>query len=56
MSEQAAEEKSESEQKVLRELFMQQLDVDEDVAPCEHRWVLHRANNPEWSVGRDQAL
>jgi len=32
MSEQAAEEKSESEQKVLRELFMQQLDVDEDVA------------------------
>jgi N utilization substance protein A len=32
MSEQAAEEKSESEQKALRELFMQQLDVDEDVA------------------------
>jgi N utilization substance protein A len=32
MSEQAAEEKSESEQKTLRELFMQQLDVDEDVA------------------------
>jgi len=32
MSEQAAEEKSESEQKVLRDLFMQQLDVDEDVA------------------------
>jgi N utilization substance protein A len=32
MSAQAAEEKSESEQKVLRELFMQQLDVDEDVA------------------------
>ena len=32
MSEQAAEEKSESEQKSLRELFMQQLDVDEDVA------------------------
>jgi len=32
MSEQAAEEKSETEQKTLRELFMQQLDVDEDVA------------------------
>jgi N utilization substance protein A len=32
MSEQAAEEKSDSEQKVLRELFMKQLDVDEDVA------------------------
>src|SRR4051794_38692240 len=32
MSEQAAEEKSESEQKTLRDLFMQQLDVDEDVA------------------------
>jgi len=32
MSEQAAEEKSESEQRVLRELFMKQLDVDEDVA------------------------
>jgi transcription termination/antitermination protein NusA len=32
MSEQAAEEKSESEQKALRDLFMQQLDVDEDVA------------------------
>jgi N utilization substance protein A len=32
MSEQAAEEKSESEQKTLRELFMKQLDVDEDVA------------------------
>jgi N utilization substance protein A len=32
MSEQAAEEKSETEQKKLRELFMQQLDVDEDVA------------------------
>jgi N utilization substance protein A len=32
MSEQAAEEKSDSEQKSLRELFMQQLDVDEDVA------------------------
>ena len=32
MSEQAAEEKSESEQKSLRDLFMQQLDVDEDVA------------------------
>ncbi|MDQ1309747.1 MAG: transcription termination/antitermination protein NusA, partial [Pseudomonadota bacterium] len=32
MSEQAAEEKSESEQRDLRELFMKQLDVDEDVA------------------------
>jgi len=32
MSEQAAEEKSESEQRELRELFMKQLDVDEDVA------------------------
>jgi transcription termination/antitermination protein NusA len=32
MSEQAAEEKSETEQKTLRDLFMQQLDVDEDVA------------------------
>jgi len=32
MSEQAAEEKSETEQKSLRELFMAQLDVDEDVA------------------------
>jgi N utilization substance protein A len=32
MSEQAAEEKSETEQKSLRDLFMQQLDVDEDVA------------------------
>jgi N utilization substance protein A len=32
MSEQAAEEKSESEQKALRELFMKALDVDEDVA------------------------
>ena len=32
MSEKAAEEKSESEQAVLRELFMKQLDVDEDVA------------------------
>jgi len=32
MSEQAAEEKSESEQRVLRDLFMKQLDVDEDVA------------------------
>jgi N utilization substance protein A len=32
MSEQAAEEKSESEQQELRELFMKQLDVDEDVA------------------------
>ena len=32
MSEQAAEEKSETEQKTLRELFMKQLDVDEDVA------------------------
>jgi N utilization substance protein A len=32
MSEQAAEEKSETEQKTLRELFMRQLDVDEDVA------------------------
>jgi N utilization substance protein A len=32
MSEQAAEEKSEVEQRELRELFMKQLDVDEDVA------------------------
>jgi len=32
MSEQAAEEKSESEQKSLRDLFMKALDVDEDVA------------------------
>ena len=32
MSEQAAEEKSETEQKTLRELFMKALDVDEDVA------------------------
>jgi N utilization substance protein A len=32
MSEQAAEEKSEAEQRELRELFMKQLDVDEDVA------------------------
>ena len=32
MSEQAAEEKSETEQKSLRELFMKSLDVDEDVA------------------------
>ncbi len=32
MSEQAAEEKSEVEQRALRELFMKQLDVDEDVA------------------------
>ena len=32
MSEQAAEEKSESEQRELRDLFMKQLDVDEDVA------------------------
>jgi N utilization substance protein A len=32
MSEQAAVEKSESEQVELRELFMKQLDVDEDVA------------------------
>jgi N utilization substance protein A len=32
MSEQSAEEKSESEQRELRELFMKQLDVDEDVA------------------------
>jgi len=32
MSEQAAEEKSDSEQVVLRDLFMQQLDVDENVA------------------------
>jgi N utilization substance protein A len=32
MSEQAAEEKSDSEQRELRELFMKQLDVDEDVA------------------------
>jgi N utilization substance protein A len=32
MSEQAAEEKSESEQRELRQLFMKQLDVDEDVA------------------------
>ena len=32
MSEHAAVEKSESEQLVLRELFMKQLDVDEDVA------------------------
>jgi N utilization substance protein A len=32
MSEQAAEEKSDSEQRVLRDLFMKQLDVDEDVA------------------------
>jgi N utilization substance protein A len=32
MSEQAAEEKSEVEQRTLRELFMKQLDVDEDVA------------------------
>ena len=32
MSEQAAEEKSESEQRELRELFRKQLDVDEDVA------------------------
>jgi N utilization substance protein A len=32
MSEQAAEEKSESEQKELEQLFMKQLDVDQDVA------------------------
>jgi len=32
MSEQAATEKSESEQRELRDLFMKQLDVDEDVA------------------------
>ena len=32
MSEQAADEKSESEQRELRELFMKALDVDEDVA------------------------
>jgi N utilization substance protein A len=32
MSEQAAEEKSESEQKELQQLFMKQLDVDQDVA------------------------
>jgi N utilization substance protein A len=32
MSEQLAEEKSESEQRELREMFMRQLDVDEDVA------------------------
>lgn len=32
MSEQAAEEKSESEQAAVRDLFMKQLDVDEDVA------------------------
>jgi N utilization substance protein A len=32
MSEQSAEEKSESEQRELRQLFMKQLDVDEDVA------------------------
>jgi N utilization substance protein A len=32
MSEQAAEEKSEAEQRELRELFMKALDVDEDVA------------------------
>ena len=32
MSEQQAEEKSEGEQRELRELFMRQLDVDEDVA------------------------
>jgi N utilization substance protein A len=32
MSEQSAEEKSESEQRELRALFMKQLDVDEDVA------------------------
>jgi len=32
MSEAAAEEKSDSEQRELRELFMKQLDVDEDVA------------------------
>jgi N utilization substance protein A len=32
MSEQAAEEKSESEQRELKDLFMKQLDVDEDVA------------------------
>jgi N utilization substance protein A len=32
MSEQAAEEKSESEQQELQQLFMKQLDVDQDVA------------------------
>ncbi len=32
MSEQAADEKSESEQKELQQLFMKQLDVDQDVA------------------------
>jgi N utilization substance protein A len=32
MSEQAAEEKSDSEQKELQQLFMKQLDVDQDVA------------------------
>ena len=32
MSEQQAEEKSEGETRVLKELFMQQLDVDADVA------------------------